>query len=239
MVVLSSFALQVISRKDQGQYWQHQDLPYSFVSVDTFSKRFKDLEIGRKIEEALSKPYDKSKTHKDALSFNVYSLPKWELFRACISREFLLMKRNYFVYLFKTFQVTFFPSADRYLSPFVFFQNLKNPSCFYVAQLVLAAIITMTVFIRTRMDIDIIHGNSYMSCLFFATVILLVDGVPELSMTVQRLSVFYKQKQLCFYPAWAYAIPAAVLKFPLSFFESLVWTCLTYYVIGYTPEAYR
>lgn len=91
----------------------HQDIPHSFVSVDTLSKKFKDLEIGKKIEESLSKPYDKSKTLKDnALSFNVYSLPKWELFRTCISREFLLMKRNYFVYLFKTFQVTFFLSAD-------------------------------------------------------------------------------------------------------------------------------
>ncbi|XP_010516996.1 PREDICTED: ABC transporter G family member 33 [Camelina sativa] len=206
---VADFLQEVISRKDQGQYWLHHDLPHSFVSVYTLSRRFKDLETGRKIEETLSKQYDKSKTHKDALSFNVYSLPKWELFKACISREFLLMKRNYFVYLFKTFQ------------------------------LVISAILTMTVFIRTRMDIDIIHGNSYMSCLFFATVVLLVDGIPELSMTVQRLSVFYKQKQLCFYPAWAYSIPATVLKVPLSFIESLVWTCLTYYVIGYTPEAYR
>jgi len=107
------------------------------------------------------------------------------------------------------------------------------------AQLVMAAFITMTVFIRTRMGIDIIHGNSYMSALFFALIILLVDGFPELSMTAQRLAVFYKQKQLCFYPAWAYAIPATVLKVPLSFFESLVWTCLSYYVIGYTPEASR
>jgi len=128
----------------------------------------------------------------------------------------------------------FFLFADIY-----FFWSSVNTKESYIAQLVIAAIITMTVFIRTRMDIDIIHGNSYMSCLFFATVVLLVDGIPELSMTVQRLSVFYKQKQLCFYPAWAYAIPATVLKIPLSFFESLVWTCLTYYVIGYTPEPYR
>ncbi|CAF2293677.1 unnamed protein product [Brassica napus] len=205
----TDYILKVISRKDQGQYWLHQDIPYTFLSVDALSRRFKELEIGRKIEDALSKPYDNSKTHKDALSFSDYSLPKWELFRACISREFLLMKRNSFVYLFKTFQ------------------------------LVLSAILTMTVFIRTRMGVDIIHGNSYMSCLFFATVVLLVDGLPELSMTVQRLAVFYKQKQLCFYPAWAYAIPATVLKIPLSFFESLVWTCLTYYVIGYTPEVSR
>ncbi|AEE79095.1 ABC transporter-like protein [Arabidopsis thaliana] len=206
---VADFLQEVISKKDQAQYWWHEDLPYSFVSVEMLSKKFKDLSIGKKIEDTLSKPYDRSKSHKDALSFSVYSLPNWELFIACISREYLLMKRNYFVYIFKT------------------------------AQLVMAAFITMTVFIRTRMGIDIIHGNSYMSALFFALIILLVDGFPELSMTAQRLAVFYKQKQLCFYPAWAYAIPATVLKVPLSFFESLVWTCLSYYVIGYTPEASR
>ncbi|KAL0866501.1 hypothetical protein Bca101_045619 [Brassica carinata] len=206
---VADFLQEVISRKDQAQYWRHEDVPYSFVSVDMLSKKFNDFGIGKKIEEALSKPYDRSKSHKDALSFSVYSLPNWEMFIACISREFLLMKRNYFVYIFKT------------------------------GQLVMAAFITMTVFIRTRMGIDILHGNSYMSALFFAVIILLVDGFPELAMTAQRLAVFYKQKQLCFYPAWAYAIPATVLKVPLSLLESFVWTGLTYYVIGYTPEASR
>jgi len=97
--------LKVISKKDQAQYWWHEDLPYSFVSVEMLSKKFKDLSIGKKIEDTLSKPYDRSKSHKDALSFSVYSLPNWELFIACISREYLLMKRNYFVYIFKTAQV--------------------------------------------------------------------------------------------------------------------------------------
>ncbi|CAH8313801.1 unnamed protein product [Eruca vesicaria subsp. sativa] len=206
---VADFLQEVISRKDQAQYWRHEDLPYSFVSVDMLVKKFKDMSVGKKIEDALSKPYDRSKSHKDALSFSVYSLPNWEMFIACISREFLLMKRNYFLYIFKT------------------------------GQLVMAAFITMTVFIRTRMGIDILHGNSYMSALFFAVIILLVDGFPELAMTAQRLAVFYKQKQLCFYPAWAYAIPATVLKVPLSLLESFVWTGLTYYVIGYTPEASR
>lgn len=97
----------------------------------------------------------------------------------------------------------------------------------------------MTVFLRTRMDIDVLHANYYLGSLFFALTILLVDGIPELSMTVARLQVFYKQKELRFYPAWAYAIPASILKIPLSLLESLVWTCLTYYVIGYSPEAGR
>ncbi|KAA8545298.1 hypothetical protein F0562_020082 [Nyssa sinensis] len=46
-------------------------------------------------------------------------------------------------------------------------------------------------------------------------------------------------RELYFYPAWAYAIPASILKLPISLLEALVWTSLTYYVIGYTPEAGR
>lgn len=97
----------------------------------------------------------------------------------------------------------------------------------------------MTVFLRTRMEVVAAHGNQYLGSLFYSLIILLVDGFPELTMTVARLSVFYKQRDLCFYPAWAYAIPAAILKIPLSILESLVWVCLTYYVVGYSPEPER
>ncbi|KAL4636632.1 hypothetical protein ACB092_03G022800 [Castanea dentata] len=199
----------VISRKYQAQYWYQMEVPYNYVSVDMFSRKFKESPYGKKLDEELSETYDKSQSHEDALSFSVYSLSKWELFRICASREYLLMKRNSFIYIFKT------------------------------TQLVITACITMTVFLRTRMDIDILHANYYMGSLFYALIILLVDAIPELSMTIQRLEVFYKQKTFCFYPAWAYAIPASILKVPIPFVESLVWTCLTYYVIGYSPEAER
>ncbi|MFS7946173.1 putative ABC-2 type transporter [Helianthus anomalus] len=105
--------------------------------------------------------------------------------------------------------------------------------------LVIAAIITMTVFFRTRLKVNVIDANYYLGSLFFSLIILLVDGYPELSMTVARLQVFYKQRDICFYPAWAYAIPASVLKIPMSLLESTVWTCLTYYGIGYSPEPGR
>lgn len=97
----------------------------------------------------------------------------------------------------------------------------------------------MTVFIRTQMAVDAIHANYFLGSLFYSLMILLVDGYPEMAMTVSRLSIFYKQKDLCFYPAWAYAIPSAVLKIPLSLLESFIWTALSYYVIGYSPEVGR
>ncbi|XP_072063402.1 pleiotropic drug resistance protein 3 isoform X2 [Arachis hypogaea] len=205
----ADFLQEVISRNDQAQYWSRAEEPYIYVTTEQFIEKFKHSSFGKKMEEEISKPFDKSQSHKNALAFRKYSLTKWELFKACIMREFLLMKRNSFVYVFKS------------------------------TQLVIVASIGMSVFIRTRMSVDALHGNYFMGSLFYSLIILFSDAYPELSMTISRLSVFYKQKELCFYPAWAYSIPSAVLKIPLSLLESFIWTALTYYVIGYSPEIGR
>ncbi|XP_048225566.1 pleiotropic drug resistance protein 3 isoform X1 [Ricinus communis] len=206
---VADFLQEVISRKDQAQYWCRTDQPYNYVSVDQFVKKFRESQLGQKLTEELSKPFDKSESHKSALSFKQYSLPKLEMFKACSRREFLLMKRNSFIYVFKT------------------------------VQLVIIAAITMTVLLRTRLGVDVLHANDYMGAIFYSILLLLVDGFPELQMTVSRLAVFHKQKELCFYPAWAYVVPATLLKIPLSLLEAVVWTSLTYYVIGFSPEAGR
>jgi len=189
------------------------------------------------------KPFDKSQSHNNALVFKKYSLTKWELFKACIMREFLLMKRNSFVYVFKSTQVL----CRLFLSLSCLSIVITIPNFFKFVimlhsssmQLVIVAFVAMTVFIRTRMAVDVVHGSYFMGSLFYSLVILLVDGFPELSMTVSRLAVIYKQKELCFFPAWAYTIPSAVLKIPLSLLESFIWTSLSYYVIGYSPEIER
>ena len=61
--------------------------------------------MGEKLNEELSWPVDKSKYPKNALSFDTYSLSNWELFKACMAREWLLIKRNSFVHVFKSTQV--------------------------------------------------------------------------------------------------------------------------------------
>ena len=106
-------------------------------------------------------------------------------------------------------------------------------------QVGLVALLTGTVFLRTHLSNDRTHANSYMSSLFFALIFLIVNGLPEMAMTINRLPVFYKQRDCCFYPAWAYAIPAFFTKIPVSLVESVTWTCITYYLIGYTPQASR
>lgn len=62
--------------------------------------------MGKTLNNELSKPYDKSQGSSNALSFSAYSMSKWKLFKACMARELLLVKRNSFVYVFKTAQVS-------------------------------------------------------------------------------------------------------------------------------------
>ncbi|KAG5525540.1 hypothetical protein RHGRI_031994 [Rhododendron griersonianum] len=177
---VADFLQEVISRKDQAQYWHQAEQPYSCISVDMFSKKFKESTYGKKLDNELSLPFMKSR-HKSAISFSPYSLSKWELFKACISREYLLMRRNYFLYVFKS------------------------------TQLLVTASITATIFLRgTRSEVNQI--NIYLGALFLAVIMVFFDGLPELSLTVARLAVFYKQRDLCFYPAWSYAISSTILK---------------------------
>uniref|UniRef100_A0A0E0MIJ3 ABC transporter domain-containing protein n=1 Tax=Oryza punctata TaxID=4537 RepID=A0A0E0MIJ3_ORYPU len=205
----ADFLQEVLSKKDQQQYWSRTEETYNFVTVDHFCEKFKASQVGQNLVEELANPFDKSEGHNNALSLNVYSLTKWDLLKACFAREILLMRRNAFIYITKA------------------------------VQLGLLAVITGTVFLRTHMGVDRAHADYYMGSLFYALLLLLVNGFPELAMAITRLPVFYKQRDYYFYPAWAYAIPAFILKIPVSLVESITWTSISYYLIGYTPEASR
>ncbi|GER27444.1 ABC transporter G family member 37 [Striga asiatica] len=199
----------VISRKDQVQYWHKSQHPYSYVSIDVFAEKYKESIHGKRVAEELSVPFDKSMGHENAISFHTHSLSKWTLFKACMYREYLLVKKNLFVYLCKSIQ------------------------------LVIIAVVSMTLFVRTEMGVDPVHANSYMGALFYSLLVFIVNGIPYLSMMVAKVPVFYKQRNLYSFPAWAYAVPATIINIPFSLFSAVVWTSLTYYVIGYSPEAGR
>uniref|UniRef100_A0A0D9XN10 ABC transporter domain-containing protein n=1 Tax=Leersia perrieri TaxID=77586 RepID=A0A0D9XN10_9ORYZ len=205
----ADFLQEVLSKKDQQQYWSRTEEIYSFVIVDHFCEKFKASQVGQNLAEELAIPFEKSEVHNNVLSSNIYSLSKWDLLKACFAREILLMRRNAFIYITKA------------------------------VQLGLLAIITGTVFLHTHMGVNRAHADYYMGSLFYALLLLLVNGFPELAMAVSRLPVFYKQRDYYFYPAWAYALPAFILKIPVSLVESITWTSISYYLIGYSPEASR
>ncbi|XP_019426185.1 PREDICTED: pleiotropic drug resistance protein 1-like isoform X1 [Lupinus angustifolius] len=207
---VADFLQEVTSRKDQEQYWAQKHQPYRFVTSKEFAEAFKLFHVGRSIGDELSTEFDKSKSHPAALTTTMYGVGNLELLKACLSREYLLMKRNSFVHIFK------------------------------LCQLAVLAMIAMTIFLRTEMHRDsVTHGGIYSGALFYAVVVIMFNGLAELTMVVTRLPVFYKQREYLFYPSWVFALPAWILKIPMTFVEVGVWVFLTYYVIGFDPEIGR
>ncbi|CAO2175421.1 unnamed protein product [Urochloa humidicola] len=201
---VADFLQEVTSKKDQKQYWARRDEAYRFVSAKDFTTAFKSFHTGRAMENELAVPFDKSKSHPAALMTTRYGVSSKELLKANIDREILLMKRNSFVYMFRIFQ------------------------------LAVVSIITMTLFFRTKMKHDTVtDGGLYMGALFFSVLMIMVNGFSELALTVFKLPVFFKQRDLLFFPAWSYTIPSWILKIPITFIEVSGYVFLTYYVIGF------
>lgn len=112
--------------------------------------------------------------------------------------------------------------------------------CRFSMQLIVQAFIVMTVFMRTEMHHNTTEdGIIYVGILFGGLNTSLFNGYQELVWTVVRLPVFYKQRNIHLYPAWAYALPMLLLRIPVSIVESIIWTAMTYYTVGFDPSIYR
>ncbi|XP_057518787.1 ABC transporter G family member 35-like [Amaranthus tricolor] len=206
----ADFLQEVTSKKDQEQYWADKTKPYKYIPVSEFVTRFKRFHVGLRQDNELSVPYDKAQSHKAALVYDRYSVPYKELLKASFDKEWMLIKRNPFVYIFKAIQI------------------------------MIVAAITSTVFIRSRMHTrNEADGALYMGALIFTLIINMFNGFAEMAVIMQRLPVFYKHRDLLFHPAWTFTLPSFCLGIPISIFESIVWTSVTYYSIGFAPEASR
>lgn len=98
----------------------------------------------------------------------------------------------------------------------------------------------MTLFLRTEMSRNTVEdGGIFMGALFFAVLMIMFNGFTELPMTIFQLPVFYKQRDLLFFPSWAYSLPKWILKMPIAFAEVGAWVIMTYYVIGFDPNIER
>ncbi|KAG8087193.1 hypothetical protein GUJ93_ZPchr0010g8360 [Zizania palustris] len=207
---VADFLQEVTSRKDQQQYWAKTDVRYCYVPVQEFARAFQSFHVGQSVSDELSQPYDKARCHPASLTTSTYGASKLELLRTCVAREWLLMKRNMFVYRFRAFQ------------------------------LLVITVIVMTLFLRTNMHHESrTDGIVYMGALFFAMVAHMFNGFSELAMATIKLPVFFKQRDYLFFPAWAYTMPTWILKIPLSCFEVAITVFLSYYVIGFDPDVGR
>ncbi|CAI5491809.1 unnamed protein product [Closterium sp. Naga37s-1] len=98
---------------------------------------------------AASLPYPKEKSPPGALAHKRNALPTSEMFCAVFEREFLLMKCNTFLYVAQTIQI------------------------------ILIALVTMTIFFRTTLDISLQDGNYYLCAMFFGLIMMLISRQPR------------------------------------------------------------
>lgn len=111
---------------------------------------------------------------------------------------------------------------------------------FSLFQLIIMAFIMMTLFLRTKLPKKTPNdGVILMGGLFISLVMILYNAFSELPMTILKLPTFYKQRDLLFFPAWGYSLPAWILKIPMTFLEVGAWVFTSYYVIGLDPNVGR
>lgn len=116
LIYNQSFNLtQVTSKKDQQQYWANKTDPYRYISVSEFAEAFQSYVVGRRLGDELAVPFDKTKSHPAALTTEKFGIGKKELLKACSDREYLLMKRNSFVFFFKIFQASIYKHGIMFL----------------------------------------------------------------------------------------------------------------------------
>lgn len=90
----------------------NKDDTYSFVSAKEFAERFQSFHVGVELGNDLVIPFDKAKGHPLALTTTKYGASKKDLFKSCISREYLLMKRTSFIFIFQIIQVSCMPKLS-------------------------------------------------------------------------------------------------------------------------------
>lgn len=195
---------QILSRKDQEQYWANPELPYRYVSAKQFKEGFKMHHFGSTMRSQLATPFDRWKNHRAALTRTTYGASKLELLKACLERESILMKRNLRTFVLKSLQLIF----NAVLIAVVFSQQKK--------------------YHNTVED-----GIIFMGAIYLEVQMIIFSGFFELPMTIDKLPVFYKQRHFSFYPSWAFSLPASIITFPLSFVEVFIVVLLIYFSIGY------
>nr|CAD1840726.1 unnamed protein product [Ananas comosus var. bracteatus] len=207
---VADFLQEVISKMDQAQYWAGNQSEYRYVPVEKFAESFWSFHLGRLLQDELHMTNNITNGSGTKQLNGSGKLSKWRVFKACFSRELLLLKRNSPVHIFKTIQIAFI------------------------------AFVIMTLFLRTEMHHRTVEdGNKYMGAIFMGVVIVNFNGMTELAMTIRRLPIFYKQRELLALPGWALLSSIFILSLPISLVETGIWVSLTYYVIGFAPSIIR
>ena len=173
---------------DQKQYWISDEHKYHYHSIQNFAESFHLSYLPRLVQDNVFVPKNAGNGEEVKTSS---TLSRWNVFKACFSREVLLFKRNSALHIFTALQMT-----------------------------VLALVIS-TIFLRTNMNHgSVLDANKYIGALFMAVMIVNFNGMIEIAMMIKRLPTFYKQRELLALPGWALLPPALLISIPMSLVQT-------------------
>lgn len=191
-------------KTEQKQYWSGDERQYKCHSIEDFVTCFRAYNIPQIVED------NQCRENGSKQVVQVLRISKWKIFKTCLSREVLLLKKNYPVHIFKVIQIMFL------------------------------AFVVATLFFRSEMNQDtVLDGVKYLGALFMGVVAIDFICTIELGLATKKLPIFYKQRELLALPGWALVCSVFLTSLPLSLMEAGLWTFSTYYAIGYAPSAIR
>lgn len=210
----ADFVQEVCSPKDQKQYWIRQEA-WSFFPVKQLAEQFMQSDIYQESMQALEDaeqkpPADLQKSGLDPLVRRKYALGPWAVFKVCLWREIIIMKRNSLVYISRLVQTAGI------------------------------ALIVATLLIRPTMSQNsVTDGQLYVTVPFGLLVMIMMDNFAEMAILVEGLDTFYLQHARHYYPSWAYCLPTTLMRIPVSFALATVLVGIFYYVIGFDANPGR
>lgn len=102
------------------------------------------------------------------------------------------------------------------------------------------AIVLATAYEQTQNTHDSMEdGIVHLGALYSGIYAMLFSGYFEMPMIIDKLPVFYKQRDLRFYPSWAFSVTAAIIQIPVSLLEVTFYILTTYYMMGFNPSVLR
>lgn len=211
---MADFLQEIVSPKDQpGLRTDRSKFEPSvdFVPASAFAARFKASDIFARTRAILDTPYDRSTAHPAALLKSRYGVAGLDSLGALMWRDRVLLGRNRQAQVYR-----------------------------YIQMFILAAVCS-TLFLRgevARSDTFQGAANRF-SAIFFSMAYMQFLGLAECADTLIRLPLFFKQRFNLFFPAWAFAVPPAVVRLPVIFLEVTFWSNVVYWIVGMEAEPGR
>ncbi|KAG8375511.1 hypothetical protein BUALT_Bualt10G0107400 [Buddleja alternifolia] len=163
---VADFLQEVISKKDQEQYWLPNN-QYNYVPVAKFVEGFQSFRVGNLLAGELAIPFDKKCNHPAALSTKIYGISKTKLLKTSFSWQMLLLKRNSPVFIFKFIQLL-------------------------LIILMMMSVFFRTTMHHNTLD----DGGVYLGALYFGIVMILFNGFMEVPICLKQFLLFFSLHQM-------------------------------------------